>query len=199
LRRSSELFRKTKDFLVALRAEIAEESALRLERSNGARVISLPGGAANIRGYSKPALVILDEAAFINDQMIAALRPMLAVSQGRLIMLSTPFGQRGQFFEAWMNGGASWQRFKVTAYQCPRIDPVWLANERQQLGPYIFASEYGCEFLGTLDAVFRYEDIQGMVSTDIRPLFQSTPQEVSHGNDIQRECSGEVAPLVSRP
>lgn len=169
LRQSSELFRKTRDFLVTLKADISEESGLRLQLTNGARIVSLPGEAATIRGYSKPQLVILDEAAFIKDEMIAALRPMLAVSRGRMIMLSTPFGQRGQFFETWENGGESWQRFKVTAHQCPRIDKAWLERERQQLGDYIFRSEYMGEFLGTLDSVFRYEDVERLGSSDIKP------------------------------
>lgn len=196
LRQSSELFRKTRDFLVTLKADISEESGLRLQLNNGARIVSLPGEAATIRGYSKPQLVILDEAAFIKDEMIAALRPMLAVSRGRLLMLSTPFGQRGQFFEAWENGGADWQRFKVTAYQCPRIDKAWLERERQQLGDYIFRSEYMGEFLGTLDSVFRYEDVERLGSSDVPPLFGGNK------NDSQRRQTPDaptVQPLFRRP
>jgi hypothetical protein len=170
-RQSGELFRKVKGLLTALGEPSEEESALRLELPNGARVVSLPGSQSTVRGYSKPALVVVDEAAFVADELIAAVRPMLAVSRGRFVMLSTPFGQRGAFFEAWENGGADWRRFKVTAYDCPRIDKEWLESERRQLGDYFFRSEYLCEFLGTVDSVFRYEDIRQMVSDKVEPLF----------------------------
>ena len=198
LRQSGELFRKVKDFVVGVGAEIRDESALKMELTNGARIISLPGEAATIRGYSKPQLVILDEAAFIKDEMIAALRPMLAVSRGRLVMLSTPFGQRGQFFESWTNGGEDWQRFKITADQCPRIDKDWLDREWRQLGDYIFRSEYCCEFLGTLDSVFRYEDVQKMVSNDIKPLFGEQHELLPKRQGTGSVSSTTIEPLFRR-
>jgi hypothetical protein len=196
-RQSGELFRKVKDLLKALGEPTGEESALRLELPSGARVVSLPGSQGTVRGYSKPELVIVDEAAFVSDELIAAVRPMLAVSRGRFVMLSTPFGQRGAFFDAWEKGGADWRRFKVTAHDCPRIDREWLESERRQIGPYIFASEYLCEFLDTVDAVFRYEDIQRMVSGEVKPLFARE----SEGRDADplARAGGRLAPLFPRP
>jgi hypothetical protein len=44
------------------------------------------------------ALMICDEAARIEDPLYYSVQPMLAVSQSRLIALSTPFGRRGWFF-----------------------------------------------------------------------------------------------------
>src|SRR5207244_12905502 len=67
--------------------------------SNNSRVVSLPGDPKTIRGYSAPALIVIDEAALVDDAVFNAVRPMLAVSQGTLMLLSTPSGRRGQFFE----------------------------------------------------------------------------------------------------
>ena len=64
---------------------------------------------------------------------MAAVRPMLAVSQGRLIALSTPAGKRGWFYEAWI-GGDSWHRVKVAATDCPRISQAFLDEELRELG-----------------------------------------------------------------
>jgi hypothetical protein len=180
-RQSGELFRKVKEMLRTLGEASNEESALRLELPNGSRIVSLPGDPNTIRGYSKPQLVVIDEAAFIPDQLVAAVRPMLAVSRGRLVMLSTPFGQRGAFYEAWMNGGADWQRFSVTADQCSRIDKAWLASERRALGDHVFRSEYNCEFLSTVDSVFRYDDVQQMLSDEVTPLFAASATFFTHG------------------
>ena len=99
-----------------------EDNRLSFTLSNGSRVVSLPGTAETVRGFSAPSLIIEDEAAFVADGLYRAVRPMLAVSGGRLILLTTPFGRRGHFFEAWEDGGEAWQRIEVPASQCPRID-----------------------------------------------------------------------------
>jgi len=52
-----------------------------LELANGSQLIALPGdNDANIRGYSAPRLVCIDEASRVADSVYAALRPMLAAS-----------------------------------------------------------------------------------------------------------------------
>src|SRR5262245_42787153 len=115
-RQSGELFRTVMRHFRELPGapEIRAESALRLELANGSRVVALPGDEKTIRGFAGAALVILDEAARIEDELIAAVRPMLATSGGRLIMLSTPFGKRGVFYEAW-HGDESWHRVRIAA------------------------------------------------------------------------------------
>jgi hypothetical protein len=71
---------------------------------------------------------------------------MLAVSQGRLICLSTPYGQRGFFHDAWANGGEDWQRIEVPAEKIPRITAAFLAEERRAMGESWFRQEYCCSF-----------------------------------------------------
>ena len=173
LRQSSELFRRAKTFYMALGDDAppaVRESALRLELANGSRIISLPGKETTIRGYSDVAMLVVDEAARVPDELYMAVRPMLAVSGGRLILLSTPFGKRGFFFHEWMEG-AGWERVRVTAHQCPRIDPAWLERERAAIGDWWFRQEYLCEFLESVDQVFSYEHVVGALSGDVEPLF----------------------------
>jgi len=172
LRQSGELYRKVVDLFGALGRPmgVSAESALRLELANGSRVVSLPGDEKNIRGFSGVALLIIDEAARIEDALYCSVRPMLAVSQGRLVALSTPFGKRGWFHDEW-HGEGDWHRVKVTAEQCPRIAPQFLAEERRALGERWFNQEYRCEFSECLDAVFSWADIQAALSDDVKPLF----------------------------
>jgi hypothetical protein len=94
---------------------------------------------------------------------------MLAVSKGRLIALSTPFGRRGWFHDAW-NSAEPWQRVRVTAAECPRISPDFLAEERRSIGERWFAQEYGCEFLTAVGAVFRGEDIDAALTPAVLPM-----------------------------
>ncbi len=171
LRQSVELLRKVKDFLNALpdASGIDGESTLRLEFENGSRVVALPGSERTVRGYSAVDLLVCDEAARCDDALWYSVSPMLAVSQGKAILLSTPFGRRGFYHSTWMEGGPEWERTKVTAAECPRIAPAWLEQERQQIGDFWFTQEYECSFNDDVSAVFRYEDIMAAMSNSIEP------------------------------
>jgi hypothetical protein len=149
---------------------VVQQSALTMELANGARVVSLPGDEGTIRGYSSVKCLIVDEAARVEDALYTTVRPMLAVSRGRLVALSTPWGKRGWFFEEWTGRGGGWERIKVTADRCPRITPEFLAEERRALGERWYRQEYGCEFCEAVDAVFLQDDIEAMVCPDIAPL-----------------------------
>ena len=148
-----------------------QDSVLSLEMANGSRIISLPGKADTIVGYSAAALIIIDEAARCPDDLYALLRPMLAVSRGRLVCLSTPFGRRGWFWEAWEQGGPAWERYKTTAPECPRITPEFLAEERRALGLLWYEQEYLCVFRDAVDAVFAEADVAAAMDAAVRPLF----------------------------
>jgi hypothetical protein len=172
LRQSGEIFRKVLDVFNALGRPVAvtAESALRLELANGSRVVSLPGTESTVRGFSGVAMLIIDEAARVDDPLYFAVRPMLAVSQGRLVALSTPFGKRGWFYEEW-SGTGDWERVKITADQCPRITPEFLAEERRALGERYWRQEYMTSFEDVIDAVFSAADIAAALSDDVKPLF----------------------------
>ncbi len=172
-RQSKELFRKVKDAYGALPnpSPLASESALEMEFDNGSRIVALPGKEETIRGFSGVALLIVDEAARVPDALYQSVRPMLAVSGGRIVLLSTPFGKRGFFHHEWTEGGQGWHRTKVTAFDCPRISREWLEQERATIGDWWFRQEYLCEFVESVDSVFAYEDILRALDGDVKPLF----------------------------
>ena len=173
LRQSGELFRKVADFLKALEIQprLLEDNRLSLTLTNKSRIVSLPGKEQTIRGFSGANLIIEDEAARVADELYYSVRPMLAVSGGRLILMSTPFGKRGHFFEEWTKGGPSWERIEITALDCPRIDRDFLEEERAALGDWWFKQEYLCEFVETVDQVFSYEQVYSAITEDVEPLF----------------------------
>jgi len=188
LRQSGELFRKVGEHLRNLREQpsMEEDNRLSLRLSNGSRIVSLPAKEANIRGFSGASLIIEDEASRVPDELYRAVRPMLAVSGGRMILLSTPFGKRGHFHEEWTKGGDSWQRIEIKASQCPRISPEFLEEERRVLGEWWFRQEYECEFVETTDQVFSYDSVMAALRDDLRPLFQK---------DNRGPVSANVSPL----
>ncbi len=156
-RQSIELLAKVKAF-VNHHDRPKQESETKLTLTNGSRIISLPGGDQTIRGFSAD-VVIMDEAARIEDATWAAVRPMLAVTNGRLIALSTPFGRRGAFAEAWHDGGDDWRRIRVPASECPRITEEFLEREGRALGPWLFGQEYELRWTNASGTVFNEDAI----------------------------------------
>jgi hypothetical protein len=155
-RQSGELFRdKVLRLYSALGRPLAavQESALQLSLANGSRVVSLPGSEATIRCYSSVALLVIDEAARVPDALYQAVRPMLAVSGGKLVCLSSAYAKQGFFYEGWTRG-EGWHRVRVTAAECPRISPAFLEEERAVLGERVYGREYECVFSSADDAVF---------------------------------------------
>src|SRR5262249_6155110 len=145
-------------------------TALQLHLANGSRIIALPESEKTIRGYSGAALLVVDEAARVSDGLYFSVRPMLSVSKGRLLALSTPFGKRGFFYEAW-DGTEKWERIKATADQCPRISSEFLAEERRVLGDRWYRQEYDCSFEDVIDTVFAEADIRAAMSSEVNPLY----------------------------
>jgi hypothetical protein len=99
---------------------------------------------------------------------------MLAVSKGILIALSTPWGKRGWFHEEWTGiTKGRWKRFSATAFECPRISPEFLEEERAALGERWFRQEYLCSFEDTMDAVFSSDDVAAAMNTKVKPLWSA--------------------------
>jgi hypothetical protein len=172
LRQSQELFGKVLGFYRDLGRPVTPqaERKLSLELENGSRIVTLPGSEKTIRGFSGTSLLVLDEAARVEDGLYFAVRPMLAVSGGALMMLTTPYGKRGVFYEEW-TGGRGWERYEVPATQCPRILEEFLEEERSSLPPFIFRQEYECSFEDTEDQVFTTDLIDRAVTEEVKPLF----------------------------
>ncbi len=172
LRQSQELFGKIAGFYRTLGRPVPAqaERRLSLELENGSRIVTLPGTEKTIRGFSGAALLVVDEAARVDDALYFSVRPMLAVSGGTLLMMSTPFGKRGAFYAEWSRG-SGWERYEVPATEVPRISAEFLEEERRNMpGPW-FQQEYMCKFLATSDQVFAHDDVMAALDDRVKPLF----------------------------
>ena len=126
LRQSGFLFRKLARHLVASDAAFRRETMTEVELVSGGLAVSLPGDRpAMLRGLSLrhdgPAVLIVDEASRVRDELWATISPMLAAAPAaQQILLSTPAGASGEFHRAW-SSDEDWERVQITADQCPRI------------------------------------------------------------------------------
>ena len=169
LRQSGELFRKCLHVYRSTERPIPpdSETALTLSLQNGSRIVSLPGTRdATVRGFSGVSLLIADEASRVMDALYFSCRPMLAVSGGRLIAMSTPFGTRGWWYEAWRSV-EPWERYEVPATECPRISAEFLAEEQRTMGEWWFEQEYMCRFLDAESQAFRREDVDAAFGEEV--------------------------------
>jgi hypothetical protein len=172
LRQSRELALKFVAFMEMLEPAPppAEEfNKLSITLQNKSRVVCLPGDNPRaVRGFSSPALILLDEAAFALDATWEALEPMMAVSAGQIILCSTPNLPVGFFHSIW-HGSGDWERYFVPTRECPRISAGWL-DEKKRDNPLTFAREYECEWTGSEDGLFTAEMLDRCVAHDFEPF-----------------------------
>jgi len=122
-----------------------------IEFDIGSRIIALPGNE-KVRGYSAPTMVILDEASYLKDEVFVGIDPMLEVSQGQLILASTPNGTSGFFHTEWTN--PRYTQFQIRWNECPRIDPESIRRKRLIYGEAYVKQEYETEFLDDISSLF---------------------------------------------
>lgn len=128
----------------------------------------MPGKDGTVRGFSGVRLLCIDEAAWVTDDLYLSVLPMLAVSQGRLVAMSTPHGTRGWFYESW-RGQEPWQRYEIPATQCPRIPAAFLEEQKRKMGEWFYAQEFECQFSENASQAFRAEDVERAFREEVTP------------------------------
>jgi hypothetical protein len=173
-RQSGEFLRKVMEYLGVLgfrklRGDGVNKKSVVLP--NGSRVVALPGVEATMRGFSAVDLLIIDEASRVRDRQYEAAGPMLAVKDGALWLLSTPYGARGFFWKEWELGGEDWFRLEVKVTECARVSAKFLEKEKKRISADWFRQEYLCEFLGAADGPFRKELLADALEEGLEDLF----------------------------
>jgi len=171
LRQSSIVYRRAKSWLAADGgARLARQTLTELEVEGGGSLIAFPGDRPDlsVRGDTLDDLIV-DEASRVKDELIAAATPTVATKPGaNITYLSSPAGQRGAFYRAWTEEDW-WHKVLVTADQCQRIDPAFLARERVRLGPQVWSQEYAGKFVASPGGIFDPSALDDIFGTPPRP------------------------------
>lgn len=175
-RQSELLLEKIEDLVLnlpsgAIGLKATKES---LEFPNGSKIIALPSDDNKVRGFSAVDMIIIDEAARVSYHLYHAVCPMLAVSDGWLILLSTPKGKRGFFYEEWVSDDDTWERVMVPATECPKIPSAFLEYQRENRPEHVFNQEYMCVFSHSDDQYFTDDEIADAISDTCLPLFETS-------------------------
>lgn len=148
---------------------VANDTRTEIVFENGSRIVCLPVGrdGSNIRGYGTD-LVIVDEAAFVNNEIFQeVLAPMLAVGDGTFILLSTPFGKKGFLYEKFND--PNWYTKQVPTSANPLVDESFIEEQKQQLTSTQFKQEILGEFVESSDSFFTREELMNCaVETSVK-------------------------------
>ena len=140
-----------------------------------------------LRGH-RADRVIVDEAAFVRDAVISdVVQPMLADSDGQLIMISTPFG-RNHFWRAWaagQGGGARVRSFQFPSSGNPHISREYIESQRLEIPERSFRAEYLAEFVDDASRVFKASEIEDCTALG-RQARAPVPPRIVAGIDWAR-------------
>lgn len=176
IRQSGELMQKFDEFRGAVELPsdyLDEDTKLSVKFNNKNRFLALPGSEKTVRGISAVTLLLEDESSRVLDELYKSVRPMLAVSHGRHILMSTPFGKRGHFYEVWekrrrgVAAKGTWEWYLVSADDCPRISKDFLEEEKEELGDLFFLQEYHNQFVDEETQLFTHEAIMNSLSSSV--------------------------------
>jgi len=168
---SAELMLKFDEFRSAVELPsdyLSTDTKLAVRFSNGNRFIARPGSEKSSRGFSAVTLLLEDEAARVPDPLYSSVRPMLAVSNGRHILMSTPFGKQNHFFKIWDEQRDIWEWYEIHAEMCPRISKQFLEEEKRI--NLWFEQEYHCAFLDAEGSVFSSDLFKSLANPSVTPL-----------------------------
>ncbi len=172
LRQAAEWLKKARTFALKLGGRLGRESVYTqsVVLENGSRMLALPAAPDHVRGPSAVDLLVVDEAAFVPDELYEALLPTLATTDGGLWLMSTPGRQEGLFYSIWHGEGEEWKRVHVPATRCARISERFLAGQRETLGEERFRREYLCEFTSDDGQILTREQIEALFDDSVEAL-----------------------------
>ncbi len=143
--------------------EILSNNKQALEFSNGSVIKAIP--TSEDAGRSEAlSLLIVDEAAFVRnfDTIWTGLYPTLSTG-GNTIVLSTPNGVGGQYYDLWMQAEANENEFnaiKLPWDMHPERDDDWFKVETKNMSPKQIAQELMCDFQASGETFLQSEDIE---------------------------------------
>ncbi len=161
----------------------------KLKLTNGSEILSLPTGETGygIRGHTIN-LLIADEAAYIPEEVWLAVTPMLAVTKGKIWLLSTPRGREGYFYRSFSD--ERFTQFHISSEDCPRKDIEFLKSERERLTKAQYSQEYLGEFVDELHRFFP-DSLINSTCTLSRPEIRAKYNQHFLGVDVARMGADE--------
>lgn len=129
--------------------ESANASTLEITFKNGAEILFKSAQQGDsIRGFTVTGVLVIDEAAFIEDEIIDILMPLVDANNANVLMISTPLFTSGRFYEEYISESENklvldWNRYNTECF----LSATRLEEYRRKLSPNKFKSEYLGQFI----------------------------------------------------
>jgi len=204
LRQSMIMFDRILDLINSnklLSSSVVRQTRTIIQLTNGSQIIALPCSENLLRGYAAH-MIIVDEAAFLEDHVISQiLFPMLAATNGALILLSTPWGKNNFFYQAFMN--PDYSVYHVPSSANPLISKSFLDEQRLNMTEDAFKMEYEAKFVETATSYFPADLIRKCVDPELELMkdveaWSPEPGEYYLGCDLGKIRDYSVIALVQK-
>ena len=159
--------------------EITGNNKQSIEFSNGSTIKAIP--TSEDAGRSEAlSLLIIDEAAFVRnfDELWMGLYPTLSTG-GRAIVLSTPNGVGGQYYDLYMKAETNENDFHPIKLQWdvhPERDDNWFETEAKNMNEKQIAQELMCDFAAAGDTFLSAAEIEYVRNCVKSPIERWGPE-----------------------
>jgi len=159
--------------------KIETETKQELGFSNGSTIKAIP--TSEDAGRSEAvSLLIVDEAAFVRnfDEIWTGIYPTLSTG-GNAIVLSTPNGVGGQYYDLWKEaeeGKNVFNPIKLLWNLHPERDQAWFEKETRNMSKKQIAQELLCDFAASGDTFLKTDVIEYMRLWVEPPMEQTGPE-----------------------
>ena len=156
---SRRLFKQISDMLSNTGIiKFANSQLLTMEFFNGSEILFKSAEQKEaLRGFTVSGLLVIDEAAYIQDEIFEILYPTVDANNAPILVISTPLFCSGEFYSLYVKGNKEkgfysydWSKFDTSKY----LSREKLEQYRQMLSPLKFRSEYLGEFISEGSYVF---------------------------------------------
>lgn len=150
---SRRVFRQIKNLLGNSKViKSANETLLTMEFVNGSEILFKSAEQEdNLRGMTCTGVLVIDEGAFIKDDIYEILYPCTDANSAPILIISTPLFMTGEFYNTYERGMQkkpnievfNWSEYDTSKY----LSKEKLEEYRDKLSPTKFRSEYLGEFI----------------------------------------------------
>ena len=170
LRQAKPLF---KDIVRKLKPLIAESNGSDLELTfiNGSSISFMSAEQGdNLRGFTvtERGILIIDEAAYISDDVFYAVTPFVNANNAPILCVSTPRFRQGFFYDFYtdgLKGVANTYAYDFNDWPNPYITPERLEMYRKKMPLNLFRADYLGEWMEANSDVFG--DFQAVMSNSV--------------------------------
>lgn len=173
--------------------DVTKFTQTKIEFKNGSSIAMYAAGQKGeyLRGF-EASMLIIDEGAYVPEDVMMAVEPVLMTRKdGQIILSGTPAGKEGRFWKAWNDKNFS--KYHKTSVESPYCDDEWIEDYKEAHTEIDYRREILAEFIDYQESWF---DIEKVKDLNKKPRMD-TPKHIDYdyyfGVDFADEGGSENA------